>query len=131
MGLFANFVGRAMARKMEDVTSRMEKAGQRGVDVARGLAPIRTGRLRESIHYIYDQSSMTLTLLVDAPYGRFVDSRVNFTGPAKDAMRQTLRGGTVESQFATLGEKYQPKARLLTAGTNTIIGHRKRVKFRR
>jgi hypothetical protein len=130
MGL-ADFIAQAMGRKKADIAARANRAGPAGVQAARAVVPVRTGKLRDSIGFTYDQSTMTLSLYADASYAYEVNRRAHFMEAGLAAMRRIFTGGTTDIQFATLDEKYHDKAREATKGRGIIIGHRKRVKFKR
>ncbi len=61
------------ARIFGDIDTRMRAAGQSIVARAQALAPVRTGQLRASIGFVYNQTTHTLQIYGDAPYAIFVE----------------------------------------------------------
>lgn len=67
------FGDRAKAAIRQSLDARMDQAGKAIVARARELAPVETGKLRDSISYMYSTSTMTLTIHADMPYSGFVE----------------------------------------------------------
>lgn len=90
-----------LIRKIEDITGDVElvldvalDAGAQAIeDMAVTLVPIRTGRLRDSIHH-FKQSALTWIIRAggpDAPYARFVEYGT-FKMAARSFMRASAEG---------------------------------------
>jgi len=60
-----------LARKPEFIADLMTHVGERGVQIMREEAPIRTGELRRSIFYETDE--YIVFIRVGAPYARYVE----------------------------------------------------------
>ena len=56
---------------VEGLTEALDQAGADMVDAAQSMAPVRTGFLRDSIHYEVD--GLTLVFEAAAPYAKFVE----------------------------------------------------------
>jgi hypothetical protein len=116
------------------IDARMRQAGIAGVEEARRLVPVRTGKLRDSIGYIYNQQTKTLTLYADQPYASFIELGTRriaarpFLRPALAAMGRTW-GGTTEVQFTGLASKYHERTVKFSGGkvgrSKLILGHKR------
>lgn len=73
---------RAAADDIDDLTTAHRAIGGQVVDVARGLAPVRTGRLRSSI--TADPGPAGVTITAGAPYAPYVHARNPFLADALD-----------------------------------------------
>lgn len=62
--------------------------GKAGVDEARRLVHVDTGQTRDSIGFIYKQSTKTLQLYADTPWAAYLEAKYPFLVPAM----KTLRG---------------------------------------
>ncbi len=54
------------------IAANVQRAGDILVDTARQECPVDTGELRDSIHTEPDQNPLKISVLVDAPYARYV-----------------------------------------------------------
>lgn len=86
------------------IDTRMTRAGVAMVARARELVPVRTGKLRDSIGFIYRQSDRTVQLYADAPYALFIEFGTYRTH-AQPFLRPAIAeaslvwGGSVEAGF--------------------------------
>ncbi len=71
---------RAAARALDDLDGPLDVVGDQIADTARGLAPVRTGRLRRSITVTPGNNAVTVT--AGAPYASFVEARNPFLSDA-------------------------------------------------
>lgn len=87
---------------VEALRQQMEIEADRIVQDMKSRVPVRTGRLRDSIHWRWNKNKTAIEILADAPnpkngvkYGRFVEfsPRINkpFFYPAMDAHRESYR----------------------------------------
>lgn len=66
--------GNQVQRYVRDrASARMNLTGKLIVAKANTLVPVRTGQLKASIGYFYDQNSMTLTIYADMYYSGWVE----------------------------------------------------------
>lgn len=66
--------GERVRRHVRDrVSARMDLCGKLIVAKAEELVPVRTGKLKVSIGYHYDQSTMILTVYADMGYATYVE----------------------------------------------------------
>jgi HK97 gp10 family phage protein len=61
----------AMAFVRNEAAKRLDAAGAAVANRARQLAPVDSGKLRDSIGYFFNASTLTLTIYVGVPYGAF------------------------------------------------------------
>jgi HK97 gp10 family phage protein len=114
------------------VDAYMDQQGKVWKAEARRLCPVRTGQLRDSIGYYYDQRTKTLTLYADKFYAGFVEFGTRNTR-AQPFMRPAMRvmgskrGVTIQAQLPMMPEKYRQKTRVYTGnkmgGHKLILGH--------
>lgn len=77
-----NWNGPAVIDEVEArLVRQMNDLGHQVVDIAQLYAPKRTGFLASSIHAETDPATLTLTILVDAPYGIFVEYGTRYMSP--------------------------------------------------
>ena len=87
---------------VETLRRQMEIEADRIVQDMKSRVPVRTGRLRDSIHWRWNKNKTAIEILADAPnpkngvkYGRFVEfsPRISkpFFYPAMDAHRESYR----------------------------------------
>jgi HK97 gp10 family phage protein len=63
------------------ITDEMQQRAKVVVSIAERYAPKQTGRLATSIGFTYDDASMTVTFIVGAPYGLFVEYGTRHMAP--------------------------------------------------
>lgn len=92
--------GDAFRRQIEDeVAARLENAGAAGVQAARELVPVETGRTRDSIAATFDRATLTLQIHADTKWAIFIElgtSRMAarpFLRPALAAVGRAFGGG--------------------------------------
>ncbi len=89
-----NWIGdQVKARIYSDIDARMRMAGQAIVTRAQALAPVRTGRLRSEIGFIYNQTTHTLQIYGDAPYDIFVEYGTRYMRPQPHIRPALLEAG--------------------------------------
>lgn len=87
-------------RMLGEIDVRMRQCGERAVDVAQQLVPVRTGYLRTSISYTYNVSERVLRIHADAPYAAVVEEgsirqrAQPYLRPALNVIGQMWAGGT-------------------------------------
>ena len=94
----------------EDITNQakeaLEKGAQMVVDDAKSRVPVKTGRLRDSIHYKVKSGGARIDVVADAKnkgfsYGRIIEfsPRINrpFLYPAADANRELIKQMIIEA----------------------------------
>jgi HK97 gp10 family phage protein len=67
------FGNSALAFVRNEAAKRLDAAGAAVANRARQLAPVDTGKLRDSIHYHFNANTLTLTVYADVPYAAFVE----------------------------------------------------------
>lgn len=77
-GILQWFGDKVKAELDRKVTARMTMAGHDMVAMARSLAAVRTGQMRDSIGFTYDQRTRTLQLHADSPHSLFVEFGTRF-----------------------------------------------------
>ena len=69
-----NWDGPSVARTIEErIDVQMHKLGQQVVEIAQRYAPYKSGALRNSIDYDYNEATGTIAWTVGVPYGIFVE----------------------------------------------------------
>ena len=63
------------------IVTQMNELGRGVVSVAKERAPFRTGHLRNSIYYKWDDKTYTVAFVVDAEYGIFVEYGTRYMKP--------------------------------------------------
>src|SRR5919109_1016212 len=76
----------------EDIRQIMENTGASIVDEARGLVPIRTGALYNSIYYDVDEDQLVLTTGAAASYAAFVELGTRRMAPRPFLVQAALEG---------------------------------------
>jgi HK97 gp10 family phage protein len=122
---------RAKAAVLKDLARAMTAAGKAWVAEARGLAPVRSGDLRDSIGSFYREGAQELVLYAGMPYAAFVEfgtrfrAAVPFMRPAVDAIPKSLHGASTLS-LPNLDEKYHERtlkhARKRSRGLRVRVG---------
>lgn len=122
--------GPAVKAEVTDmVMGMLEQMGQAVRDEAVRLAPVRTGRLRDSIGYTIRRSDMTVSIHADAPYSYFQEFGTRLI-PAHPFLRPALlaarnwknRGVNTEMQFGAIsspGTLPMPRANASAIASNT------------
>ena len=92
--------GEAFRKGVLDVVAvRLENAGAAGVQAARELVPVETGRTRDSIGATFDRETLTLQIHADTKWALFIElgtSRMAarpFLRPALAAVGRAFGGG--------------------------------------
>lgn len=100
------FGDRAKQAIIDAADSRLRAAGVAGVDTARHLVPIDTGKLHDSIGMTYDQSNSLVTIYADMPYAEHVEFGTSrqraqpYIRPAMMEAAEVLKGkGSVVGQL--------------------------------
>jgi HK97 gp10 family phage protein len=68
------FGNSALAFVRNEAAKRLDAAGAAVANRARQLAPVDTGKLRDSIHYQFNASTLTLVIYADAPHSWWVEA---------------------------------------------------------
>ncbi len=108
------------------IDANMIQLGQKVVTVAKSLAQVRTGHLRDSIEYDYNLSTHTLVFVVEAEYGIFVEYGTRnmrahpYLRPALNAVGP-IYGFNLEMAFANIPQISNP---LLAAGPSFVVPKR-------
>ncbi|MDR3639519.1 MAG: hypothetical protein P4L84_37305 [Isosphaeraceae bacterium] len=72
------------------VEARMTQAGEAGVEAARELVPVKTGRTKASLEFSYDRATQTLRISAGTPWAVFIEM-----GTSRVAARPFLRPGMI------------------------------------
>lgn len=97
------FGNQALAMVRREAGKRLDAAGRAVTNRARELCPVDTGRLKASIHYVYRQDTMTLTIHADESYASYVEfgtsrqSAQPYLRPALEEMPRLLSMVTTTS----------------------------------
>jgi HK97 gp10 family phage protein len=128
------FGDRARAIVVREIDRIMREAGAAWVARARELVPVDTGKLRDSIGSVYDQTKRQLILYCDMPYAGFVEWGTRFAKarpfmrPALSVVPRIFRGSSA-LELPNVAEKYQERtasfARGKTRGAKIRVGHGK------
>lgn len=93
---------------LDEVAARLQKAGAVGVQTARGLVPVETGRTRDSIGYTFDRSTMILQIHAATRWAIFIEMGTSRM-PARPFLRPALAavgrafGGSIHTEIGLPG----------------------------
>ena len=141
MPLLVKWFGDKIKNKVHSlVDAKQNECGRKVVAKARSLAPVDTGKLRDSIGYTYDQRELKLRFHVDVPYGFFVEfgTRFNraqpFLRPAIVSELPRVWGSEMHfpAILASANPRPSPRANVETMQRNAVINAAlaKRARFR-
>lgn len=120
------WLGDRFRKHVEDnVAVRLEMAGASGVEVARGLVPVDTGRTRDSIGFTFNRSTLTLQIYADTRWAVFLEM-----GTSRTAARPFLRPALAAVGRA-FGGDINAQVGLPNASANHPVGKQgRRLRFR-
>ncbi len=119
-----SFNGNEFLKGISDrIDQSANEIGKKVVQVAQTYVPVRTGYLRGSISYAYDNQSHAISFVVGAPYGIFVEYGTRhshahpYLRPALNTVG-TIYGFETSMQFAA----FETDKELLVGGSRYIGG---------
>lgn len=80
----------AMAIIEQKINQRMSEVGSSLESTVKGVAPVRTGRLRDSVGHKDDASDYSTTIYAGVDYAQYVEYRKPFMKPAVDKQKSNI-----------------------------------------